>query len=158
MPFPVRLLLNDNDNNSLNEAKKIAVDFKAHNVTFTQQDAFGISADLPGTAHRPDVIIVSGLFELYDNNAQVHQVISQLFNVMNNGGYLIYTGQPWHPQMKLIGRILNNRNGQRWVMRQRVQHEMDLLVTSGGFNKLNTAADEHGIFTVSCAQKPDEPK
>ncbi len=154
MPFPVRLLLNDNDNNSLNEAKKIAVDFRARNVSFTHQDAFGISADLVGATHRPDVIIVSGLFELYDNNIRVHQVISQLFNVMNEGGYLIYTGQPWHPQMKLIGRILNNRNGQRWIMRQRVQHEMDLLVASAGFSKLNTSADEHGIFTVSCAQKP----
>ncbi len=158
MPFPVRLLLNDNDSNSLNEAKKIAVDFKARNVTFTHQDAFGINADRIDVAHRPDVIIVSGLFELYDNNAQVHQAISQLFNTMNEGGYLIYTGQPWHPQMKLIGRILNNRNGQRWVMRQRIQHEMDLLVASAGFNKLNTAADEHGIFTVSCAQKSDEPR
>jgi len=153
MNFPLKLQLNDNDNNSLTEAKKIAVEFKARNVSFTQQDAFSLSGDLADTPHRPDIIIVSGLFELYDNNPQVHQAISQLFNIINNGGYLIYTGQPWHPQMELIGRVLNNRRGERWVMRRRIQQEMDLLVSSAGFSKLNTAADDEGIFTVSCAQK-----
>jgi len=153
MPFPVRLLLNDNDSNSLNEAKKIAVEFRALNVSFTQQNVFNMNAQLSDTAQRPNVIIVSGLFELYDNNPQVHRVLGQLFNIISPGGYLIYTAQPWHPQMELIGRILNNRNGQRWVMRRRIQQEMDLLVASVGFSKLNTAADNHGIFTVSCAQK-----
>ena len=53
----------------------------------------------------------------------------------------------------MIGRLLNNRQGNRWVMRRRVQAEMDQLVISVGFDKLDTASDELGIFTVSCAIK-----
>jgi len=94
------------------------------------------------------------LFELYGNNIQVHQVLENLFSLLQEGGFLIYTGQPWHPQLELIGRLLNNRQGKRWVMRRRIQAEMDQLVSSAGFNKENTACDDLGIFTVSCASKP----
>ena len=154
--FPIKLLLNDNDPNSLNCAKKIAHQFKSPNTSFTNQDAFAINAELLDADQIPNIIIVSGLFELYDNNNQVYQLIKQLFKLISNGGYLIYTGQPWHPQIEMIGRVLNNRMGQRWIMRRRIQHEMDLLVESTGFSKLNTASDEFGIFTVSCAQKLNE--
>lgn len=153
MPFPVKLLLNDVDINSLERAKEIANELNVEDASFTNHNAFSLNTGLAMPDYAPNIIIVSGLFELYENNQQVHQLISQLFKIMNNGGYLIYTGQPWHPQIKLIGRILNNRTGHRWVMRRRIQHEMDLLVESTGFRKLNTAADEQGIFTVSCAQK-----
>jgi len=152
--FPVQLMLNDNDQVSMNYARELAKKFNARKVRFTQHNAFEIQADTVRTDRTPNIIIVSGLFELYDNNPHVHQVIKQLFNIISHGGYLIYTGQPWHPQIEMIGRVLNNRHGQKWIMRRRVQREMDLLVESTGFSKINTAADTNGIFTVSCAQKP----
>jgi hypothetical protein len=44
------------------------------------------------------------------------------------GGYLIYTNQPWHPQLEMIARTLtSHRGGTNWVMR-RTQEEMDQLV------------------------------
>jgi len=153
MPFPVHLILNDSDINSLNRAKEIAKEFNALNARFTHHDAFSLNEDLDVTDTPPNIIIVSGLFELYENNLQVHRAISQLYKILNTGGFLIYTGQPWHPQINIIGRILNNRNGDRWIMRRRVQQEIDLLVESTGFSKLNTTTDGQGIFTVSCAQK-----
>ena len=154
MEFRISLLLNDNDSNSLEYAKKLAEDFKSQDVSFSEHDAFTLGTNTTNE-QEPNVIIVSGLFELYDNNQQVHHVISQLYSMLSNGGYLLYTGQPWHPQMELIGRLLNNRNGKRWIMRRRIQCEMDLLVESAGFSKLNTEADDLGIFTVSCAQKKE---
>jgi hypothetical protein len=66
---------------------------------------------------------------------------------------LIYTGQPWHPQMELIARILVNRDGEPWTMRRRTQAEMDELVRSVGLEKRAMRIDEYGIFTVSVAQK-----
>ena len=45
------------------------------------------------------------------------------------GGFLVYTGQPWHPQLELIARALtSHRGGAAWVMRRRTQAEMDQLV------------------------------
>ncbi len=152
-PFPIELHLNDLDNNSIEQAKTIATEFEAQDTTFMNQDVFTLS---PPKSHsqQPNIIVISGLFELYDNNTRVHHVMANLFAMLQEGGYLVYTGQPWHPQLELIGRLLNNRQGNRWVMRRRVQAEIDQLVTSAGFNKLNTASDELGIFTVSCSIKP----
>jgi len=68
------------------------------------------------------------------------------------GGYLVYTGQPWHPQLEMIARALtSHRQGQAWVMRRRTQAEMDQLVAAAGFRKVTQRIDEWGIFTVSLA-------
>ena len=70
------------------------------------------------------------------------------------GGYLIYTGQPWHPQLEMIARALtSHRQGQAWIMRRRTQCEMDQLVEAAGFRKLGQRIDEWGIFTVSIAER-----
>jgi hypothetical protein len=68
-------------------------------------------------------------------------------------GYLIYTNQPWHPQLEMIARVLDNREGEPWVMRCRAQAEMDELVRAAGFTKQEMLIDEHGIFSVSIAQR-----
>jgi hypothetical protein len=70
------------------------------------------------------------------------------------GGFLIYTGQPWHPQLELIARALtSHRQGQPWIMRRRTQGEMDQLVSAAGFRKVEQRIDEWGIFTVSVAER-----
>ena len=70
------------------------------------------------------------------------------------GGYLIYTGQPWHPQLEMIARALtSHRGGQAWVMRRRSQQELDQLVAAAGFEKFEQRIDEWGIFTVSVARR-----
>ena len=53
------------------------------------------------------------------------------------GGFLVYTGQPWHPQLELIARALTtHRNGAAWIMRRRTQQEIDQLVSAAGFRKV----------------------
>lgn len=151
--YPIELHLNDIDSNSTIQAKALASEFASKHSTFMNQDVFALSPSKT-TSLQPNIIVISGLFELYENNTQVHQVLNHLFSLLQEGGYLIYTGQPWHPQLELIGRLLNNRQGKRWVMRRRIQAEMDQLVSSAGFTKLNTESDDLGIFTVSCASKP----
>jgi hypothetical protein len=70
------------------------------------------------------------------------------------GGYLVYTGQPWHPQLELIARALtSHRQGRPWIMRRRTQAEMDQLVAAAGFRKVEERVDEWGIFTVSVAER-----
>jgi len=149
---PIILHLNDLDENCIVAAKENQQEFGASDTTFSQHDVFDMKAgeSLTNTAN---IIVVSGLFELYVNNHQVHNALRHLHTVLQDGGFLVYTGQPWHPQMETIGRLLNNRHGKRWVMRRRIQAEMDQLVTSVGFEKLNTASDDLGIFTVSCGRK-----
>lgn len=98
--------------------------------------------------------MVSGLYELFSDNALIEGSLAGLAQAMEPGAYLVYTGQPWHPQLELIARALtSHRQGQAWVMRRRSQAEMDQLVQAAGFRKVTQRVDEWGIFSVSLAQK-----
>ena len=120
---------------------------------FDRADAFD-RASLAAVDPQPNVGVVSGLYELFDDNEQVGTSLQGLADAIPPGGYLVYTGQPWHPQLELIARALtSHRQGQAWVMRRRTQAEMDQLVAAAGFRKLAQRIDEWGIFSVSLAQR-----
>jgi len=133
-PLEVKLTLNDTDPASIAKAKLIAQEFGSEQTRFLSLDVFEHNL-IEHLTYRPNLIIVSGLLELYENNTKAHRLFARLYQELDEGGYLVYTGQPWHPQIELIGRLLNNRNKQRWIMRRRVQTELDELVESAGFKK-----------------------
>jgi hypothetical protein len=94
------------------------------------------------------------LYELFGSNQMVGNSLAGLAAAVEAGGYLVYTGQPWHPQLELIARALtSHRGGEAWVMRRRSQAEMDQLVEEAGFEKLEQRIDGWGIFTVSLARR-----
>ncbi|HET9837095.1 MAG TPA: class I SAM-dependent methyltransferase family protein, partial [Candidatus Angelobacter sp.] len=77
-----------------------------------------------------------------------------LAEALEPGGLLIYTGQPFHPQIEMIARTLpSHRDFRPWVMRRRTQAELDQLVEAAGFCKISQTIDEWGMFTVSLAQR-----
>jgi alpha-beta hydrolase superfamily lysophospholipase len=118
---------------------------------FIQADAFDENS-IAQTSPRPTLGLVSGLYELFSDNALIARSLSGLAKAIEPGGYLIYTNQPWHPQLELIARALtSHRAGEAWVMRRRTQGEMDQLVREAGFTKITQRIDEFGIFTVSLA-------
>ncbi|PAQ09094.1 bifunctional alpha/beta hydrolase/class I SAM-dependent methyltransferase [Mesorhizobium temperatum] len=122
-------------------------------VSFHQADAFDAQM-LAGLEPAPDLAIVSGLYELFADNAMIARSLSGLAKAMQAGGLLLYTNQPWHPQLEMIARSLtSHRGGQAWVMRRRTQGEMDQLVAAAGFEKLDQRIDQWGIFTVSIARR-----
>jgi alpha-beta hydrolase superfamily lysophospholipase len=120
---------------------------------FEKGDAFdrdGLAALDPP----PTLAVVSGLYELFADNTMVRRSLAGLAAAIPAGGYLVYTGQPWHPQLELIARALtSHRQGRAWIMRRRTQAEMDQLVAAAGFTKLTQRIDEWGIFTVSLAER-----
>jgi alpha-beta hydrolase superfamily lysophospholipase/SAM-dependent methyltransferase len=120
---------------------------------FVRGDAFD-RASLSHLEPRPTLAIVSGLYELFPDNTMVRTSLAGVADAVEAGGYLIYTGQPWHPQLEFIARVLSShKDGKAWIMRRRVQAEMDQLVAAAGFSKLYTLSDEWGIFTVSIARR-----
>lgn len=124
----------------------------ADRVTFEQGDAFDEEA-LAKIAFAPAIAIVSGLYELFPDNDLVQRSLRGISRAMPRGGFLVYTGQPWHPQIEMIARVLKNRDGQPWIMRRRTQEEMDDLVRAAGFTKADMEIDRWGIFTVSLGVK-----
>ncbi|ANF81746.1 hypothetical protein A3K93_05800 [Acinetobacter sp. NCu2D-2] len=122
-------------------------------VQFIQADAFD-EQSLASTEPKVNFAVVSGLYELFSDNALIRQSLRGIYQAMQDEGYLLYTGQIWHPQQEFIARALSShRQGQAWVMRLRSQAEMDALVEAEGFEKIDQCIDEFGIFTVSVARK-----
>ncbi|WP_198023997.1 bifunctional alpha/beta hydrolase/class I SAM-dependent methyltransferase [Mesorhizobium sp. LNHC221B00] len=122
-------------------------------VSFRRADAFDADM-LAATDPAPDLAIVSGLYELFCDNAMIARSLGGLASAMQPGSLLLYTNQPWHPQLEMIARSLtSHRGGQAWVMRRRTQGEMDQLVEAAGFEKLDQRIDQWGIFTVSVARR-----
>ncbi len=62
-------------------------------------DAFN-EESLAAVTPQPDLAIVSGLYELFPDNTLINRSLSGLARVQKPGSLLIYTNQPWHPQLK----------------------------------------------------------
>ena len=120
---------------------------------FEQGDAFDRER-LASIAPRPTLGVISGLYELFPDNEPLRNSLAGLRDAVEPGGYLVYTGQPWHPQLEMIARVLpSHREHRPWIMRRRTQAELDQLVEAAGFRKIDQLADDWGIFTASIAQR-----
>lgn len=121
-------------------------------IRFEKGDAFD-EESLAQMHPSPSVGVVSGLYELFPDNDPLKRSLRGLYRAMRSGGCLVYTNQPWHPQVEMIARVLDNRDGKPWIMRRRPQGEMDALVREAGFQKVTQWTDDFGIFTVAVARK-----
>jgi hypothetical protein len=150
--LPVTALLRDVRLENIDAGRQLAAAMGVQGVTFAQGDAFD-KESLAALRPRPTVAVVSGLYELFPDNAPVAASLRGLATAVEPGGFLVYTNQPWHPQLELIARTLINRDGKPWIMRRRTQAEMDALVRDAGFRKVSMEIDRWGIFTVSLAER-----
>jgi alpha-beta hydrolase superfamily lysophospholipase len=149
---PASILLRDYSDLNVNQGAALIQSKGLGSIArFVKGDAFD-RASLAAVNPRPTLAIVSGLYELFPDNEMVGRSLAGIGDAVPSGGYLVYTGQPWHPQLEMIARALtSHRDGQPWIMRRRSQGEMDQLVERAGFRKVAQRIDEWGIFTVSLA-------
>ncbi len=148
------ITLRDFSERNVTDGRRLISEFGADDIaTFEQGDAFD-AASLAALPVAPTLSTVSGLYELFADNDAVLRSLQGIAAAMREGGYLVYTGQPWHPQLEFIARALtSHREGAAWVMRRRTQQEMDELVRLAGFEKVTQRIDRFGIFTVSLARR-----
>jgi alpha-beta hydrolase superfamily lysophospholipase/SAM-dependent methyltransferase len=146
------VLLRDRDAANLAAARALAAEWRLDGVTCAQADAFD-PASYRTADFKPTIAIASGLFELFPDNAPVRAALKGIAGSLEPGGYLIYTGQPWHPQLEMIARTLVGGDGKPWVMRRRTQLELNELVADAGFTRIDSLIDPFGIFTVTLARK-----
>lgn len=151
---PDSILLRDYSDLNVAAGRKLIAEKGLQDIArFDRGDAFDRDS-LARAIPSPTLGVVSGLYELFSDNAMVRRSLEGLAAAIPPRGYLVYTGQPWHPQLELIARALtSHRQGQAWIMRRRAQAEMDQLVAAAGFRKITQRIDEWGIFTVSLAER-----
>ena len=151
---PASVLLRDYSDINVAAGQKLIEERKLSDIAqFVHGDAFNTES-LATITPKVNLAVVSGLYELFNDNDLLRRSLKGLEQAVEQGGYLVYTCQIWHPQQEFIARALtSHRQGDAWVMRMRSQAEMDALVEQAGFRKIDQRIDEFGIFTVAVAQK-----
>lgn len=154
---PVRahsILLRDISEICMREGQKLIAERELQDrARFVQADALD-RVSLASLMPRPTLAVVSGLYEWIPDNERVRRSLEGVGDAVLDGGYLVYTGQPWHPQLEEIARTrMRHSEGQPQVMRRRTQAEIDQLVEEAGFCKITQRIDRWGMYTVSLAQR-----
>jgi alpha-beta hydrolase superfamily lysophospholipase len=133
---------------NVEQGQRLAQDLK--NISYFRCDAFDAESYVDND-FKPNIVVISGVFELFPDNELITRAIKGVTSVIEDQGYLIYTGQPWHPQLQQIANVLGNHQNRQWIMRRRSQYELDHLFSEYGFSKESMLIDNWGIFTVSSA-------
>ncbi len=104
------------------------------------------------TSGAPDVIVVSGLYELLLDGAEIEKSVERLRGLLAPGGTLVFTTQTRHPQLDFIAHVLPNREGQLWEMRCRSVEEAEGWARAAGFEEVESSMEVVGLFAVSVAR------
>lgn len=147
----VEIQVRDYQPQNVEEGRALAKERSLTNISYTQSDAFD-AGNYDAEGYRPNIVIISGVFELFEDNDLIGIAMDGVASIIDMHGYLLYTGQPWHPQLEQIANVLGNHQQEKWVMRRRSQYELDRLFQSKGFEKESMKIDNWGIFTVSSAK------
>ena len=146
----IHVQVRDYQEQNIEEGRALAKQRGLENISYQQSDAFDMKS-YNKEAYSPNIVIISGVFELFSDNSLITKAIDGVCSIMEESGFLIYTGQPWHPQLEQIANVLGNHQNEKWVMRRRSQYELDKLFALHGFKKDQMKIDDWGIFTVSSA-------
>jgi SAM-dependent methyltransferase len=147
----VEVQVRDYQEQNVEEGRALAKERNLSNISYVQSDAFD-AENYDTQGYRPNIVIISGVFELFEDNALIGIAMEGVSSIIQEEGYLLYTGQPWHPQLEQIANVLGNHQQEKWIMRRRSQYELDTLFCQRGFEKESMAIDDWGIFTVSSSK------
>ncbi|MEE9405620.1 MAG: class I SAM-dependent methyltransferase family protein [Algisphaera sp.] len=150
---PIQALLFDRSSHDLKAAEEHALHTHLGNrVSLTQGDAFNPeNIHAAAASWQPNVVIVSGLYELTHDAQAIHHSLAALSHVVAPKATLIYTNQLTHPQARLIAHVIPRTNGVPRALVHRPQATLDAWIKQHGFATQHTQADPWGIFTVTQA-------
>ncbi|MET4922864.1 class I SAM-dependent methyltransferase family protein [Streptomyces sp. PSRA5] len=105
------------------------------------------------SSHAPDIIVVSGLYELLLDDAVIAASVARLRGMLAPGGVLVFTTQTHHPQLEFIANVLPNRDGVLWEMKCRPVELAERWAGQAGFAEVASRRESVGLFTVTTARR-----
>lgn len=144
------IVINEFVKDNIDIGQKVIQEKKYQNIRFTNFDCFDMETYVK-INFEPNLIIVSGILELFGDNELVSKALTGIKSIAEKKSNVLYTGQPWHPQLKMIAYVLNSHQKKSWVMRRRSQKELDRLMAFNHIYKETMLIDDFGVFTVSSA-------
>ncbi|MBV8719904.1 MAG: class I SAM-dependent methyltransferase family protein [Chloroflexi bacterium] len=138
----------DADADAVTLGRQQAAERGLHNVIYARHDA--LDAEAPASIRpKPDIVVASGLYEILTDEAAIRRSLRGLAQLLGPDGVLVLTGQPQHPQLELIARLLTHRDGSPWRMHLRSTETLETWCREAGFADIHTLGDTRGIFTIS---------
>ncbi|MFA1744047.1 bifunctional alpha/beta hydrolase/class I SAM-dependent methyltransferase [Fusobacterium animalis] len=149
----IKILINEFKKSNIEVGEEVIKKNNWENISFIDYDCFD-KETYKKINYTPNIVIISGIFELFENNKMLENTISGIAEILDKNSAIIYTGQPWHPQLKQIALVLNSHKGNEksWLMRRRSEKELDSLFEKYDLKKEKMLIDNNGIFTVSLAE------
>ncbi len=148
--IPVSAVLRDYETANVDTAYRNARDLGV-SARIETGDAFCDRALAPLSGS--DLVVVSGLHEIIPDNETVRRHFRQIAGILKEGGRLIVTIQPHHPQLQFIARVLKSHTGKPWAMRLRPVEETWDWLKQAGFRVVAQSMEATGIFGVIVAEK-----
>ncbi len=149
----LRILCRDLAPDGILQGAKQAEAAGLQTIRYEQGDAFNPAPTDAQLGGAPNVIVVSGLYELILEDETIQQSLARLYHMLAPGGALYFTTQTHHPQLEFIANVLPNRNGTLWVMKCRAAAQLEAWAYNAGFSQVQSQAEEVGLFTVTMARK-----
>ncbi|MGW6456148.1 class I SAM-dependent methyltransferase family protein [Streptomyces sp. NPDC055078] len=147
-PGTIRVECRDLDRTGLAQGERQARERGLTHISYAHGDAL----DPVAPDRAPDVIVVSGLYELLLDEAAIAASVERLRALLAPGGVLVFTTQTRHPQLEFIANVLPNRDGALWVMKCRPVERAERWATGAGFTEVASRRETVGLFTVTTAR------
>lgn len=148
-PGTVHVECRDLDRAGLAQGERQAAERGLTGISYACGDAL----DPAPSAHAPDIIVVSGLYELLLDDAVIEASVARLRDLLAPGGVLVFTTQTHHPQLEFIANVLPNREGVLWQMRCRPVELAERWAAQAGFTEVASRRESVGLFTVTTASR-----
>jgi 2-polyprenyl-3-methyl-5-hydroxy-6-metoxy-1,4-benzoquinol methylase len=141
--------LRDYKSENLERARQNAAASGLNTITFKQADAF----DRANYQEKWDIIVSSGFWEIIDDNARVKDCLLNVANCLKSGSTLVFTIQPYHPQLEVAARSLTSNTGKPWIMRLRSLDLFKDWLDEAGLEYVSHQMEKYEIFGVVEARK-----
>ncbi len=151
----VSAVCRDLDETGLRQGRELAGQRGLANVRHERGDAFD-PASLATVDPPPNVVIVSGLYELFLDHERILTSLRAINGILRAGGTILVTTQVKHPQLDMIANVLPNREGLPWIMECRPTGLTERWLREAGFVVVASHTEPLGLFAVTVARKTDD--
>jgi SAM-dependent methyltransferase len=149
----VTAVCRDLDNDALTLGGSNASQMGISSVKFETGDAF--SADsLAEVDPVPNIIVSSGFYDWINQDAQVRESMSLIFDVLPEGGCFLFTNQSKHVSLEYTQQVFSDFKGNPLRMTLRPAQAVNKWVEDIGYKIFKTTGDKEYNYSVTLAVKP----
>lgn len=148
-PGTLHVECRDLDRAGLAQGGRQAAERGLTGISYVYSDALDPAPVSPA----PDIVVVSGLYELLLDDAVIAASVARLRGMLAPGGVLVFTTQTRHPQLEFIANVLPNRDGVLWEMKCRPVELAEQWAARAGFAEVASRRESVGLFTVTTARR-----